>query len=762
MKKILSNLNGLNNALKNAKGGDELELSPGNYKGDIILDKRYNSEVIVNLNNVQIEGTGPYTLDLKGANIKVNIEDSQILKGNSAGIAQRGDNIKLLGKNTLITDNNFGLTLLGANHITKGLRFQSQVTGGINGNNLKLDPIKRTVSQGFNWGPSNNWRITECSFYDISPFDPGNAGGGIRLIPHVKDVMVDNCHFDNIDGNALWTDHAQDGIEWYYNTFRKVTGKQMFLEICDPNMKDLRGFIARIAGNVSLDGNERHGVAIMASAGLNAQNNIEIFANNLNGWPIVCAGMPRDFYRRFDHKDNSTWENIDARLEHIEITENVLEASTKNHIMLYNGVGSGPININGNYYVTGNESEFRGKKEIVGNAKFSINNGKFLHGVDHEGINVIDKNGFEGPKPSEFPFKDAYKRIPVGRTNENLDGNIVVIPDPIIDIPDPDPVIVDPPQSNDIPNVWIVSDYSSITDKDDHCAMSFALLCATDRYKIKGITVGAHPLAEDRNPLELYNDTHGKALKDEQGIDYPVYLADNWGNRFKNNIIYGDSVAALIDEIGKHTKENPLYILNWGPMTEIAVMVHELIAIDSPYLDNFVIVSHFTQKSTDNNYRKDKEATEYLKEKALSVIDFIELDRAGADKIDDKTFPKISDSVLNSKIGKYFGEKWQNNKPDFSDGATLIAVAFNELGFGKTFLEQAVKNGDSNLALFNGIFGDQKGKLYKIIEQAAKDSIEGVVVIPDPVIIDPPEKSEAQTLIEEIEVRLKKLKLLIE
>ena len=83
----------------------------------------------------------------------------------------------------------------------------------------------------------------------------------------------------------------------------------------------------------------------------------------------------------------------------------------------------------------------------------------------------------------------------------------------------------------------------------------------------------------------------------------------------------------------------------------------------------------------------------------------------------------------------------------------MIAVAFNELGFGKTFLEQAVKNGDSNLALFNGIFGDQKGKLYKIIEQAAKDSIDGVVVIPDPVIIDPPEKSEAQTLIEEIEVR---------
>lgn len=303
--------------------------------------------------------------------------------------------------------------------------------------------------------------------------------------------------------------------------------------------------------------------------------------------------------------------------------------------------------------------------------------------------------------------------------------------DPVI-IPDPDPITT-PPSGNNLPDVWIVSDYSSVTDKDDFCAMAFALLCAKDRYNIKGITVGAHPLAENRNPLELYNDTHGKALKEELGIEYPVYLADNWGDRFKNGLVYDESISAIIEEIRKHSSENPLYILNWGPTTEITSLVHLLLETDKDLLKNFVIISHFTAKSTDNNYRKDLEASEYIKEKAfLGDIEFIELDRGGADKIDDKTFPKMDDSILNSKIGHYFGEKWQNNKPDFSDGATLVALAFPELGFGKEWIKAAKKDGTSNLEAFNSTFGDQKGLLYQIIEEAGKEAVNGNVIISPP------------------------------
>ena len=750
-----TNIVDFQNAVKNANPNPDgpalkIELAPGVYNGNVDLDFRNFGEIQVIMHGVTINGDPnnklqKYALDICGNNIYVFADGLKLNGGNDAALGVRGHNLSIISDlKGIVTGHNRGCLLMGTNIHIQGLNFDGLGNVGISGKGFPIkDNLNRTYGQDFGWFPSHNWRVTQCIFQNIQPIESGDAGGGFRIIPHAKDVMVDNCIFRNIKGSGLWGDHNQKGFEWYYNTFEDIDtaeafGKAMFLEIMDPDPNDKSGFVAKIAGNV-FRRCDTQTILIAASSGQNP-NGIDIFGNIIeDGWGITAGAMQRQFKRKWDFRDRSKDEAVDARLENIRIRKNVINPSAPNHISIFQGKNSGLIEIDNNYYVTGGVGSYtRPDGSIVNRdidgpkiyASGSDSDSLFIHG-DANGL-ALDKNALTGEMPTVFPFPEAWDEIPIPKIPISDGAPIIVIPDP-----DPDPIITPPPVSNDLPDVWIVSDYSGVTDKDDFCAMAFALLCAKDRYNIKGITVGAHPLAEDfSNPLEIYKATHGKALKEELGLEYPVYLADNWGNRFKNNIIYGDSISALIEEIRLHSKEKPLYILNWGPTTEIAVMVHQLLSMNSELLDRFVIISHFTAKETDNNFMKDKEASQYIKDKAkLELIQFIELDRGGADKIGRSSSVEMDRAILDSKIGAYFAEKWG----DMSDGATLVSLAFPELGFGPDWIDSAKKDGTSNLTAFNNTFGDQKGLLYQIIEQYGRDALngDGGPVIPDP-IVDPP------------------------
>ena len=209
------------------------------------------------------------------------------------------------------------MSIVGTNHHIEGLIFRGQKSTGITGNNKRINQ-NREVGPGFHWDqPDNNWRITRCSFYNIHPRVPGDAGGALRIIPYAEDVMVDNCHFENIGGSCVWFDHDRDGIEIYYNTFKDIknkTGKCIFIEICDPRPDSKAPFVAKIAGNEFINV-EKQTILIAGSHGVKPRG-IEVWGNTIHdGWGIGAGAMERYYARRYDKSDSSTWVWVNAQLK---------------------------------------------------------------------------------------------------------------------------------------------------------------------------------------------------------------------------------------------------------------------------------------------------------------------------------------------------------------------------------------------------------------------------------------------------------------
>lgn len=718
---FLSSLLGANyqvgtlDALSLAKDGDSISLAPGTYSGSVSLDKKYNSEAVFILQDINLSGSGErFTIDLKGKNITLILINSTITGGNEATIGVRGDYCKILGNNATLKDANFGLLLLGTNHHVEGLTFIGQNTGGIAGNNLKLDPETRNFSQGFNWGPANNWRITKCSFYDIAPRDPGNAGGAIRLIPHVKSVVIDNCYFENIKGNAVWFDHYMDELEIYRNTFKRIEYKCIFLEISDPDPANKGKFGAKVAGNVSRE-NQRHGIFVAASS------DVEIWGNDMEGWPVVLGGMQRDFYRRYDVSDQSTWVRVDAELKNNHIHQNVLKATEgRNHIMVYDGVRSGNNTIFNNYYITGNVSNF--KSTPITDAHFSINDGKFLHNIDKKGLNEVDPSGITGPDPATFPFPEAWDNIPVEKG-----GDLVIIDPPGNDTTNTDTTVV-PPPARDRPSVWIISDLSSgRTDPDDRVSAAM-ILPLLDHVNLKGFTVGSHKW-DLTGSLTWFNQNLGNAYTQEQpalnsvygGFPsvLPMYEATTTGRAFKEgNIKTLEGSLKAMYEAAQEVVSNgeKFYVLLWGPQNEAAYfMDYASRQVDQRVFLNTVFISHASSPSDLNNCSRDPDACAFLhKLAAEGKIIYFELGFAGK-VIDNKTFPKISTEVLKSKIGHYLQEKWQAEKPDGSDAITFFVAFVEEVGGGIEYLFTLKSDGSSNMDRIMADFTKQP--IYDILEE---------------------------------------------
>lgn len=295
----------------------------------------------------------------------------------------------------------------------------------------------------------------------------------------------------------------------------------------------------------------------------------------------------------------------------------------------------------------------------------------------------------------------------------------------------------DPRPGNDLPNVWIMQDFPNFRsdgtyDSDTDNIVFFAplFLCQPGRYNIKGITVGTYPNPEYssgykyKSVLEAFDKEVRPKVEAEWGtIDFPVVIADSHRKKFDGQIESNEinKIIQVLREV------DHLNVATDGALTEAAHLVNEIISIDESLLSKLSIYTHYTFSSTHHNHKLDKLAYQYLKKLANDDrINFIEFDKSGAVKIDDKTFPKMSDSVLNSQIGSLFKFKWNHNKPDFSGFIIMLGIGgFENLGFDDNFRGNLKKDGSSNLELVSNTFGKQKGDLYKIIETQAEKAVKG-------------------------------------
>ena len=760
-KTIFTNAIDFQNAVNNANSGAELELSPGSYNQSVQLDYRKAGSIIVHMDGVKIHSDGSdglYTVDITGENITLKCDELKASGGRTGVLGIRGHNLEILSDlKGYITGNNLGGDLYGTNNFLKGLNFDSLGNVGMSAKGFPLND-NRTYAQKFGWYPSHNWRISQCVFQNIEPVEPGDAGGGFRIIPHAKNVIVDNCLFRNIKGSGLWGDHDQKGIECYYNAFHhirtaEVSGKALFLEIMDPDPNDTTGFVAKIAGNIFLDCDTQT-ILIAASSGQNPAG-IDVFGNVIDGgWGLVAGAMQRTFKRRWNGKNDPTPEYIVAQLKNIRFKKNVIKQTTgRNHISIFQGRNSGLIEIDNNYYVTGHEYSWTKPNGVVETkvvdgpkiyASESDSESLFIHGLSN--AVALDKNAVTGPMPDQFPFPEVFDEIPVPRLPIDVNGL------PVIDSGSGgndggntggndgnDGGGTTTPPSNDLPDVWIMTDFPNVgtngeldTDADNIANMAPIFLCEGIHYNILGMTVGCYSTPRQstvvykyESPLDAFNDMVRPKVEAEKGpIKFPVLLADSFRKKFDKDIAV-ENVRPIIQALRDSDKK--LYVASGGMLTEAAHLIETIKKQDDSevLLRRLEIWTHYTHGELDNNRRKDEFAYQYLIGIAGVDVDVVEADKSGAVLIDDKTFPKISDSVLNSQIGSLFHYKWQTNKPDVSDDILLVGISFKELGFDETFHAKLKKDGSSNLQLFIDTFGSQKGSLYNIWEELAQKAANG-------------------------------------
>jgi len=197
------------------------------------------------------------------------------------------------------------------------------------------------------------------------------------------------------------------------------------------------------------------------------------------------------------------------------------------------------------------------------------------------------------------------------------------------------------------PNIWLTTDftgikkgeavwkdktetmshYNSRSDADDYCAISNYLMLA-NKFNTVRIVLGSDwaPSEQSSNAVVEFNNRFIPAYKNdvihwngENGIGgYPssdeiaatVRLASTQGKRFNPADSYSDlkklpeSVRDLVIELKKekYSAENPLYVLVWGPTTEVSIAVKHLKANNQKrVLQNLFVVSHWTTSFKSHN-----------------------------------------------------------------------------------------------------------------------------------------------------------------
>ena len=86
----------------------------------------------------------------------------------------------------------------------------------------------------------------------------------------------------------------------------------------------------------------------------------------------------------------------------------------------------------------------------------------------------------------------------------------------------------------------------------------------------------------------------------------------------------------MFEAITSSTPDNPLYVLNWGPLTEVACVVNDL---PEEHHSSVVVLSHWTENDGDGkqpyNCRVDIDACDYMHFDRPQGVRFLEFGNSG-------------------------------------------------------------------------------------------------------------------------------------
>lgn len=259
------------------------------------------------------------------------------------------------------------------------------------------------------------------------------------------------------------------------------------------------------------------------------------------------------------------------------------------------------------------------------------------------------------------------------------------------------------------PNLWVYTDLSDprnqrsgghpYNDPDDICALA-ALLLQANRFDIHAVVYASNTRLGLADPTPFVQETFAAAYEHDwphleqtfggyqRHIPFKLSSINRDGKPRKfspqedyRDLTRLDTVRELVDLASRE----PVYVLNWGPLTESAMAVkHCLTTGNLTALANLTIISHWTmsfiaQGSPETPYavancRDDADACAYLHQVAtgLPKVSFIEVGSVGQTGIVNGTANYArNEEFMASRLGQIFiTSKFYHGKPDFSDGAT--------------------------------------------------------------------------------------------
>lgn len=267
------------------------------------------------------------------------------------------------------------------------------------------------------------------------------------------------------------------------------------------------------------------------------------------------------------------------------------------------------------------------------------------------------------------------------------------------------------------PNLWIYSDLSDPrdlrehghpqNDPDDISALG-ALLLTADRFNIQGFVYSSTNRKNLTDATPFIAESFIQAYKlsvpvwRSKGLDYQIEIpfirsditktvepSKYQPSRNYADISQFNSIIQLVELLNK----KPIYVLNWGPLTESAILLKHLLDTNNQVaLNNLTIISHWTKSATAQgtiekpfhvaNCRDDFKACMFLHEEALAnpIVKFIEIGPAGQSGIVNGSVKFNNYPIFeNSPLGQiFYHAKFFHRKPDQSDAATFWLLT--ELG----------------------------------------------------------------------------------
>jgi glucose/arabinose dehydrogenase len=260
------------------------------------------------------------------------------------------------------------------------------------------------------------------------------------------------------------------------------------------------------------------------------------------------------------------------------------------------------------------------------------------------------------------------------------------------------------------PNVWVYTDHSDPrdlrahnhpqNDPDDIVSLA-ALLLSAARFNIEGIVYSstnrrglgdATPFVEEalaeayRRSVAAWNRNGGDYQPDIPFIRSSI-TREAQAQAFDPERDYADIGSFEgMPELVSLLEREPVYVLNWGPLTESAILVRHLLGTGNEQaLANLVIVTHWTKSATAQgtpeapfevaNCRDDARACAWLHESAQADdrVRLVELGPAGQTGIvnGSKSFARYADFET-SPLGQiFYHAKFFNGAPDQSDASSF-------------------------------------------------------------------------------------------